>query len=177
LGGRGTGGGTTSPGASSGVGAVTTPVPNTATPTVEPADTNDSEAPADPTAAPPPPAKAKSYATPNDRQWAQIVKSPDKYVGKGYHVWACITQFDAATGADTFRGDASNKKEEYWSLYGDNSLFSGTESQLADYVTDDIVIMNVTSLGSYSYDTQIGGNTTVPLFQVDSIGRKGSCKS
>jgi hypothetical protein len=54
-------------------------------------------------------------------------------------------------------------------------LFSGTEAQLADFVTDDIVIMNLTSLGSYSYDTQIGGNTTVPLFQVDSIGRKGSC--
>ena len=54
-------------------------------------------------------------------------------------------------------------------------MFSGTEAQLADFVTDDIVIMNLTSLGSYSYDTQIGGNTTVPLFQVDSIGRKGSC--
>ena len=70
---------------------------------------------------------------------------------------------------------ASNKKEQYRSLYGDNALFSGTEAQLAAFVTDDIVIMKVTSLGSHSYDTQIGGNTTAPLFQVDSIGRKGSC--
>jgi hypothetical protein len=85
------------------------------------------------------------------------VKSPDKYVGKGYHLWACITQFDAATGADTFRADASNKKEEYWSLDGDNSLFNGDENRLSAFVTDDIVVMNVTALGSYSYDTQIGG--------------------
>jgi len=35
--------------------------------------------------------------------------------------------------------------------------------------------MNVTSLGSYDYDTQSGGSTTVPLFQVDSIAHKGSC--
>jgi hypothetical protein len=35
---------------------------------------------------------------------------------------------------------------------------------------------SVVSLGSYSYDTQIGGNTTVPLFQVVKIKlEKGSC--
>jgi hypothetical protein len=46
---------------------------------------------------------------------------------------------------------------------------------LEDFVEDDMVVMNVTSLGSFSYDTQIGGNTTVPLFTVDKITRKGSC--
>ena len=55
-------------------------------------------------------------------------------------------------------------------------VFVGDANQLADYVEDDIVAMNVTSLGSYSYDTQIGGSTTVPMFEVDSIKRqKGSC--
>jgi DNA-directed RNA polymerase subunit RPC12/RpoP len=124
---------------------------------------------------PPPPAKPATYAKPTNRQWAQIVKSPDKYIGKGYQVWACITQFDAATGPDTFRAQASNAKEEYWYSDGDNALFYGDETRLADFVTDDVVVMNVTSLGSFSYDTQVGGNTTVPLFNVDKITRKGSC--
>ena len=36
--------------------------------------------------------------------------------------------------------------------------------------------MNVTSLGSFTYDTQIGGNTTGPLFNIEKITRaKGSC--
>ncbi len=46
---------------------------------------------------------------------------------------------------------------------------------LEDYVTDDVVFMKVVSLGSYSYDTQNGGNTTVPMFEVKAISRKGSC--
>jgi hypothetical protein len=117
----------------------------------------------------------KTFATLNKRDWAKVVKDPDKYVGKGYHLWGCITQFDAATGPDSFRADASYHKETYWKLYGENSLFSGSERQLSDYVTGDAVVMNVVGLGSFSYDTQIGGNTTVPLFQVVSIGHKGSC--
>jgi hypothetical protein len=153
--------------------AVATP---TATPEITPEPTATATPTVEPTVPPLPPTKPKTYPTPNSRQWAQIVKSPDKYFGNGYHIWACITQFDAATGTDTFRGDASYKKQEYWALYGDNSLFTGNQDRLSDFVTNDIVVMNVTSLGSFSYDTQIGGNTTVPLFQVDSIAHKGSCE-
>lgn len=165
-------GGGSSAGTNEGAGTVTTPTPQAPTSV----QTDEAEPPADPTVAPPPPAKATSYPTPNDRQWAQIVKSPDKYIGKGYHLWACISQFDAATGSDTFRADASNKKREYWSLDGENALFSGDEDRLSAYVEGDMIVANVTTLGSYSYDTQIGGNTTAPLFHVDSIARKGSCK-
>jgi hypothetical protein len=119
--------------------------------------------------------KPISYAKLTDRQWAKIVKSPDDYVGTGYQVWACITQFDAATGRDAFRGQASNANEEYWFSNGENAYFSGDESRLEDFVTDDLVFMKVTSLGSYSYDTQTGGSTTVPAFHVDAISAKGSC--
>jgi hypothetical protein len=104
-----------------------------------------------------------------------LVKAPDNYIGKTYQIWACIWQFDAATGADAFLGNASYRKESYWNLYGENSSFTGDEDVLADFVEDDIVVMNVSSLGSYSYDTQAGGNTTVPAFTVDKITRKGSC--
>ena len=53
---------------------------------------------------------------------------------------------------------------------------TGSASRFADFVQDDVVQMKVISLGSYSYDTQAGGNTTVPLFQVSKITHKGSCE-
>jgi hypothetical protein len=124
---------------------------------------------------PPPTATpAAGYGKLTSRQWAQLVKAPDNYVGDRYQVWACITQFDAATGTDAFRGDASFKRLRYW-YEGDNALFSGTSAQLAEFVQDDIVQMNVTVTGSFTYETQIGGSTTVPLFEVDTISRKGGC--
>jgi hypothetical protein len=116
----------------------------------------------------------KSYAKLSKRNWAKLVKSPDKYIGKGYQVWGCITQFDAATGPDSFRADASYHKEPYWYV-GENSYFNGSEKLLSDFVADDVVVMNVVGVGSYSYDTQAGGNTTAPLFLVVKITRKGSC--
>jgi hypothetical protein len=117
-----------------------------------------------------------SYVALTSRAWALLVKAPDNYTGKAYKVYGCITQFDAATGTEQFRAQASYQNEDYWYTNGANALFSGVESKLADYVEGDIVSMKVMSLGSYSYDTQNGGNTTVPLFMVVSIARlPGSC--
>jgi hypothetical protein len=118
----------------------------------------------------------KSYAAPSKRAWQKVVKSPDTYVGKGYKLWACIYQFDAATGEDGFMAYASYKKLKYWFSDGENAAFVGSAPALADYVEGDVVTMSVVTLGSYSYDTQAGGNTTVPSFQVVKIKRqKGSC--
>ena len=103
------------------------------------------------------------------------MKAPDNNIGKHLKLWGCITQFDAATGLDSFRAEASYKNQAYWYSDGQNSFFSGSADRLADFVTGDVVFMNVEVLGSFSYDTQAGGNTTVPLFQVNSISRKGSC--
>lgn len=130
----------------------------------------------EPTAEPTPKPTKVEYKKLSNRSWAKLVKAPDNYLLKTYQVWACISQFDAATGLDTFRGQASNKKRTYWYSDGDNALFTGDESKLADFVEDDVVVMNVISMGSYSYDTQAGGNTTVPLFEVVKITRKGSCE-
>ena len=145
----------------------------TPTPTATPRPTPTPTPTPKPTPEPTP--KPISYAKLSSRAWAKLVKAPDSYVGNTYQVWACISQFDAATGADTFRGQASYAKQEFWYTDGDNALFTGDEDALADFVTDDIVVMNVTSLGSFSYDTQIGGNTTVPAFEVEKITHKGSC--
>jgi hypothetical protein len=111
------------------------------------------------------------------RAFKQLVKNPDSYVGKGYYIYGEITQFDAATGTDTFRANVGPKKlrKSYGYVnYPQNSMLSGTESRLEKYVQGDLFIAKVRVLGSYSYDTQAGGNTTVPSFQVDSISRYGS---
>lgn len=121
------------------------------------------------------PALPSSYAALTSRTWALLAKAPDKYVGKGYKLWACITQFDAATGASAFRGLASYRAETDW-FAGANTFFAGDESALTDFVQGDIVSMSAVSMGSYSYDTQAGGNTTAPLFWVVKIKRaSGSC--
>lgn len=160
-----------------------TPATAVATPTAvpDPTPTATPEPTAEPTAKPtakptPEPTPVPiSYATINARTWAKVVKSPDNYLGKGYKLWACITQFDAATGADTFLAQASYKSQSYWYLYGENAIFTGDESRLADFVEGDRVAMSVLDLGSFSYDTQIGGNTTVPSFDIVKITRTGSC--
>lgn len=117
-----------------------------------------------------------SYATLSKRAWQKLVKDPDAYYGKGYKIWACVTQFDAATGSGAFRGDASYHKLKYW-YEGDNAYFTGEPNALVDIVAGDIVSMNVAGTGSFSYDTQIGGSTTAPSFAVFKIKReKGSCE-
>jgi hypothetical protein len=144
-------------------------LPPTAAPTATPLPT--------PAPTPPPtpaPTAAPNYQTLSERDWKLLVKAPDDYIGDRYVVWACITQFDSATGTDSFRGQASYRKQEFWYTDGDNSFFSGDSNQLAQYVEGDIVEIMSTMLGSYTYDTTIGGSETVPLFNVDSIQPKGS---
>lgn len=116
-----------------------------------------------------------AYQALTSRAWAKLVKAPDNYIGERYKLWGCIWQFDAATGPSEFLARASFRNEAYWFVDGVNAYFTGDESKLADFVEDDVVFLNVVAEGSYSYDTQAGGNTTVPLFEVKSISRKGSC--
>lgn len=103
------------------------------------------------------------------------MKAPDDYTDRTYQIWGCIWQFDAATGPEAFLAQAAPKRVEYWYSDGENASFTGDADRLSDFVEGDIVVMNVTVLGSYSYDTQAGGNTTVPSFHVNKITRKGDC--
>ena len=149
--------------------AMATPVP-TPEPTATPVPT--AEPTPEPTAKP----KPVSYNKLTSRNWAKLVKSPDTYTGKAYQIWGCIFQFDAATGDDAFLAQTSYHREEYWWSDGENAAFTGNAAKLANFVEDDVVVMNVISAGSYTYDTQAGGNTSVPAFDVVKITRKGSCE-
>ena len=166
----------------------TSPSP-TPTPTVETA-----EATATPTSTPTPsPTKAAVTAAPTPapkpkpkpkppaakklsaRTWQKIVKDPDSYSGKRYIVYGEIRQFDAATGTDTFLADVAHKNTTSYGFFdGENTMLTGEEAKLADFVEGDVIKATVTVIGSFSYDTQIGGNTTVPLLTINSIRRVGN---
>ena len=107
-----------------------------------------------------------AYKPLSKRQLALVAKSPDDFEGKKYLIFGQVTQFDSATGEESFLASIGTKAhiEDAWLEYDQNSFIEGRRSQLKNVVEDDVVRMYVTVNGSYSYDTQIGGNTTVPQF-------------
>jgi hypothetical protein len=138
----------------------------------------DQPAPAAPTTTKPP-AKPKpiTYKSVSDRAWLLIAKNPEAHEGEHIIVYGHVTQFDSATGDDHLRGDvgASKRIPEYGFVnYPTNTLLTGSSARLEEVVEGDLFTAKVTVLGSFSYDTQIGGSTTVPLLQIDSITVTGS---
>lgn len=146
--------------------ALTTATPTSSTPTTA-APSTATPSPKRTTAAPKP--KPPSYKTLTARQWKLIAKNPDAYIGKTYVVYGVVTQFDAATGTDTFRADVAHRRLTDKYDYETNTMLTGEASDLENLVEDDIFRANVTVLSSFSYETQIGGETTAPLLMVDSI--------
>lgn len=111
-----------------------------------------------------------SYASISPRKFSLVAKNPDDYKGKRYLIYGVVSQFDAATGKGSFLANTGSRAYvEDWYNYDQNSMVNGDEGLLKNVVEDDIVKLYVTVDGSFSYDTQIGGNTTVPAFTVHKI--------
>ena len=71
--------------------------------------------------------------------------------------------------------DVAHKNTTSYGFFnGENTMLTGNESKLEDFVEGDVFKATVTVVGSFSYDTQIGGNTTVPLLTINSIRRVGN---
>jgi hypothetical protein len=152
------------------------PAPSAVT-TVEPAPP--APAPEPVVETPPPPTAKTVYKAISAREFAKVCKDPDSYIGRTFILWGEVTQFDAATGTDSFRantGPAKRRIEYGMTDYSQNSMMTGDASILSDVVAGDCFGARVTCWGSLSYDTQIGGSTTVPQFRVDAISRYGSTK-
>lgn len=113
--------------------------------------------------------KPPSYKKLSARDWKKIAKTPDEHIGEHLVVYGVVTQFDAATGDDGFLANADGVRHSEPYDYETNTLFSGGPNDLSDLVEDDEFRAKVTVIGSYSYDTQIGGNTTAPQLSVESI--------
>ncbi|MGP9538110.1 hypothetical protein ACT3SP_08860 [Brachybacterium sp. AOP43-C2-M15] len=113
-----------------------------------------------------------TYDELDERDLAQIVKAPDDHLGRQVIVYGRITQLDAATGKCFVRVSIAHYPQSAWYDYEHNSVgFAGDgESDcpvLDPFVADDEVKLWVTIGGSLSYDTQIGGSTTVPAYLID----------
>lgn len=121
-------------------------------------------------------AACTSHHDVSSRQWLAIAKDPDAAKGQCITVYGEVTQFDSATGDATFRAQAGGVSAEPqfgFVDYPTNALFDGDAGALGVLVQDDLFTAQVTVAGSQTYDTQIGGQTTVPVFRVDSVTRTG----
>lgn len=115
---------------------------------------------------PPPPAPPKEISS---RDWQLIARNPDAHGGERIVVYGYVTQFDSATGTDTFRANVDGARHSEWYDYDTNTVLTGTPLVLGDLVKDDIFRAEVDVSGSLSYDTTMGGSTTVPKLQVTKI--------
>ncbi|MGQ4818971.1 hypothetical protein ACQ1ZK_17875, partial [Enterococcus faecium] len=93
----------------------------------------------------------------------------DDHIARLMVVYGRITQLDAATGKCFVRVSISHTPQDDWYDYEHNSVgFPGDGEWdcpvLDRFVADDGVKLWVTIGGSLSYDTQIGGSTTVPAY-------------
>lgn len=115
------------------------------------------------------PAAPTVYAKLTAREWKKLAKDPDAYAGKAYIVYGVVTQFDAATGADTFRADVDGVRHADQFDYDTNTILSNVKGDVSDLVEDDMFQASVIVVGSYSYETSLGGETTVPQLSVMKI--------
>ena len=117
----------------------------------------------------PSPSREKVKAV-TKRGWAKVVKDPDAFIGDRFIVYGEVTQFDSATGKEALLADTAYRNTSESDYFdGDNTSMIGELDLLSDVVADDVFRATVTVIGSYSYDTQAGGNTTVPQVQIDKI--------
>jgi len=118
-----------------------------------------------------------SYNTIGARDYALLVKDPDAHIGEKYVVYGYVTQFDSATGTDSFRASTGASRQPDWYDYDQNTVVTAANAaDIANVVNDDLVTLYVEVMGALSYDTQIGGNTTVPNLKVHIIKVTGSTK-
>lgn len=114
------------------------------------------------------------YTEIGDQDFALLVKDPSSVKGKQFLLYGVVTQFDAASGKCNFLAATSNRVQTDAFGYLQNTWLTGGDGQskcdlLKNVVQDNLVKLWVTGNGAYSYNTQAGGNTTVPRFQVDQV--------
>lgn len=110
-----------------------------------------------------------TYRKIDDRTWALVAKDPKSHVGEKYVIYGKVTQFDAATGTSTFRANTGGEQQEQSYNYDVNTMINAADpAKVADIVADDLVKMYVRVTGALTYDTAIGGSTTVPQAVINS---------
>lgn len=156
------------------VGALTLAVDPDAAPSTPPATPSATQAAAKARVTPSPTPKPKPtvYAKLTARAWLKIAKAPDAAAGRAVIVHGEVTQFDSVTGTNTFRANVDGVRHEQAFDYPTNTILSSAGADLRDVVEGDQFTARVRVLGGYTYETALGGVTTVPELMVDKIERR-----
>jgi hypothetical protein len=113
------------------------------------------------------------YQPISDHALALLLKDPDANKGYRLILHGVVTQADAATGTQSFRASVAGDTHGYAWQYDTNALImAAAPSIIADVVKDDRLTMYVDIVGSYSYDTIMGGKITAPVFRVSMLERE-----
>ncbi|WP_052068584.1 DUF2510 domain-containing protein [Rhodococcoides fascians] len=113
-----------------------------------------------------------TYIELSERDFQLLIKDPDAAAGQKHVIYGEVTQLDAATGNQGMRIDAMATPPTETYAIGDNAVVSVNDPTiLQPIVSGDRVKLFVTVKGALSYDTQIGGSTTVPEFTAAMIDR------
>jgi cell division septation protein DedD len=115
--------------------------------------------------------KVVTYVKLTAREWKRVAKNPDAYQGRTYVVHGVVTQFDAATGPQTFRASVDGVRHSGAYEYETNVVINQRKADLDDLVQGDEFTASIEVMGGLTYDTAIGGSTTVPELVVDKIKR------
>lgn len=114
-----------------------------------------------------------TYAPLAPRDFALLMKDPDSHHGQKVVIYGDVTQLDSATGTSEFRADTGPDAPNPADPYTENTYISAPNpALLANVVEKDTLRMYVEVSGSYTYKTQMGGETTVPkfwLYMVDNL--------
>lgn len=110
-----------------------------------------------------------AYPAISVRDYAMLVKDPNAHKGQRFVVYGVVTQFDAATGTSTLRANTAATPQDRSYDYDQNTIVESTVQTLGPVIEDDFVTFYVEVVGSYSYATQIGGNTTVPKLKANIV--------
>ena len=110
-----------------------------------------------------------SFAQVDASGWASIERNPDAAAGQQIIVFAEVTQFDAATGDESFRANAGATQPTSTFELATNTFFDGDAATLAPVAQGDIVRVFAEVQGAMEYETMIGGSTVVPALRVVAI--------
>lgn len=111
-----------------------------------------------------------TYESVSPREFALMAKDPDSWIDRKIVVYGVVTQFDSATGTTAFRANTGPSPMADPYDFDQNTFVTAHDSRMVSNVVEkDVVTMFVEVQGSYTYDTQIGGSTTVPSLLVNII--------
>lgn len=110
-----------------------------------------------------------TYQAISPRDFAVLAKDPDSARGSKIIIYGSVMQSDVATGSRYFRATVMGKPHAD-RVYQINSMITANDpSVIRNVVEGDQVTMYVEVGGTFTYNTQLGAETTVPLFRANII--------